>query len=140
MELTQAVHLGPSAEVIMQALVAVRKMNILFGAASKGSQNLVSLVKDTKRRTNVKIGGVICVGTVVAILGAVGIGGQVAVIIGGVVASLGAGTLAWRKFCDDPRFEKSELCRIDTTPFHHADRCISSHSQSFRPDGSFRPP
>ena len=152
-ELTQAVRIGPSAEVIMQALVAVRQMNVLFGAANKGSRNLVSLLKDKKRQTNVIIGGAVGVGAVVAVcaagvtfgppalgaalcswlaslgasaevLAAAGVLGRGVGVVGGAVAGLGAGALTWRKFWDGARFEKSELCRADTTPFHHADRCI----------------
>jgi hypothetical protein len=57
-------------EEIMEAIIAVRKMTLLYPEVADSSRNIVECLKDKKKSTNTKIGVMVIVGGAAAIFAA----------------------------------------------------------------------
>ncbi|RFU27992.1 hypothetical protein B7463_g8344, partial [Scytalidium lignicola] len=56
-----------TGEQVMEAIVAVRKMTLMYPAVADSSRNMISCLKTKKRGTNTKVGAVAIVGGLVAV-------------------------------------------------------------------------
>jgi len=144
----------------MQALVAVRKMNLLFPAVSSGSRELVRHLNAAKRRNNVKIATVAGISVLPALYAAgfffgpaglaassayalVTAGGASATVLGKIgvvgvtVASVGVVSLGTKVFLEGARFEKRE-CPLIYFYHHHSMWLISLCFQSSKSEWRFR--
>jgi hypothetical protein len=117
----------------MEAIIAVRKMTLLYSGVADGSRNMVACLESRKNSTNKKIGAVAIVGGVAALYAAAfffgpagwatagvfswvaasGAGGTSALVVGGTVGGVAsvssAGTVGIKLLLEGSRFEKSKL-------------------------------
>lgn len=145
----------------MEAIVAVRKMTLLYPGVADGSRNLVSCLRGRKKRTNAKVGAVAIVGGLAGLyaagffFGPAGLaasflyswvtagaasGAALAVggTVGGVAAVGGAGTLLVKIPWEGGRLENGKLRSDFNTSVPLTSSYLCSPAKETRlPEGSY---